>query len=146
MDAKGRIAIPTRYRSELQECCERQMIVTVAMDDRCSGVEGCLWLFPLPEWEMVEQKIEKLPALNKMTIKLRRFLIGHATECEMDGHGRLLIPGRLRKLAKLEKRLVLLGQLNKFEIWNEENFNDEEDDWLNGTDTEGLEALGKLSF
>lgn len=146
LDAKGRLAIPTRYRSELQECCDRQLIVTLAVNEKGAGTEGCLWLYPLPEWEALEQKINKLPTLNKMAGKLRRFLIGYASECEMDAQGRLLISERLRQIAKLEKQVVLLGQLNKFEIWNEAIFAARENEWLDGDDTEGLEAIGDLSF
>ena len=146
LDAKGRLAIPTRYRSELQESCECQMVVTVAVDDRCVGEEGCLWLYPLPEWEKLELTISKLPTLNKMAGKLRRFLIGNASECEMDAQGRLLLPEKLRKFAGMEKRIVLVGQLNKFEIWNETAWTDKEKEWMSGDDAEGLEELGSLSF
>lgn len=146
LDAKGRIAVPTRYRAELQECCERQMVVTVAVDEKCVGEAGCLWLYPLPEWERLELTISKLPTLNKMAGKLRRFVIGNATECEMDGQGRLLLPEKLRKFADMEKHIVLVGQLNKFEIWNEEAWQTKENEWLDGDDAEGLEELGSLSF
>ena len=107
LDDKGRLAIPTRYREELQDCCERQMIVTVAVDERCIGENGCLWLYPLPEWEKLEQTISKLPTLNKMAGKLRRFVIGNASECEMDAQGRLLLPEKLRKFATMDKKIVL---------------------------------------
>ncbi len=146
LDAKGRIAIPTKYRDELQECCECQLILTVAVDEKCVGEPGCLWLYPLPEWEKLEQIISKLPTLNKMAGKLRRFLIGNATECEMDNQGRLLLPEKLREFANLEKHLVLIGQLNKFEIWNEAAWEQKEQDWLQGNDNDGLEELGSLSF
>ena len=146
LDAKGRLAVPTRYRAELQESCECQMIVTVAVDDRCVGESGCLWLYPLPEWEKLELTISKLPTLNKMAGKLRRFLIGNASECEMDAQGRLLLPEKLRKFAGMEKRIVLVGQLNKFEIWNESAWTDKEQEWMTGDDAEGLEDLGSLSF
>ena len=146
LDAKGRLAIPTRYRAELQESCECQMIVTVAVDDRCVGEQGCLWLYPLPEWEKLELTISKLPTLNKMAGKLRRFLIGNASECEMDAQGRLLLPEKLRKFAGMEKHIVLIGQLNKFEIWNEQSWTDKESEWMSGDDAEGLEELGSLSF
>ena len=146
LDAKGRLAIPTRYRAELQESCECQMIVTVAVDDRCVGEQGCLWLYPLPEWEKLELTISKLPTLNKMAGKLRRFLIGNASECEMDAQGRLLLPEKLRKFAGMEKHIVLIGQLNKFEIWNEQAWTDKESEWMTGDDAEGLEDLGSLSF
>jgi len=146
LDAKGRLAIPTRYRAELQESCECQMIVTVAVDDRCVGEQGCLWLYPLPEWEKLELTISKLPTLNKMAGKLRRFLIGNASECEMDAQGRLLLPEKLRKFAGMEKHIVLIGQLNKFEIWNETAWKDKENEWMSDDDAAGLEELGSLSF
>jgi len=146
LDAKGRLAIPTRYRAELQESCECQMVVTVAVDDRCVGEKGCLWLYPVPEWEKLELTISKLPTLNKMAGKLKRFLIGNASECEMDGQGRLLLPEKLRRFAGVEKRIVLVGQLNKFEIWNESAWEDKENEWMSGDDSEGLEELGSLSF
>ncbi|CAA9890032.1 conserved hypothetical protein [Candidatus Methylobacter favarea] len=145
LDDKGRLAIPTRYRDELQECCEGQMVVTVTVNERCVGENGCLWLYPLPEWEKLEQTISKLPTLNKMAGKLRRFVIGNASECEMDGQGRLLLPEKLRIFAKLEKKVELVGQLNKFEIWNEEAWAAKENNWLDG-DSEGLEDLGPLTF
>jgi len=103
LDDKGRLAIPTRYREELQVSCNRQMVVTVAVNECCVGESGCLWLYPLPEWEKLEQTISKLPTLNKMAGQLRRFLIGNASECEADGQGRLLLPEKLRKFAGMEK-------------------------------------------
>ncbi len=146
LDVKGRLAVPKRYRSELQESCECQMIITVALDERCIGVKGCLWLFPLPEWEKAELSISKLPTLNKMTGKLRRFFIGNATETDMDAQGRLLVPEKLRNFAEMEKHIFLVGQLNKFEIWNDAAWVNKEKEWMDGDDTEGLEDLGSLSF
>ena len=115
MDAKGRLAIPTRYRAELSDCCSGQLVVTVAVDETGSGEAGCLWLYPLPEWESLEEKISKLPTLNKMAGRLRRFVIGYATECEMDGQGRLLLSENLRSFAKLEKFTQVYQSLTKFE-------------------------------
>ena len=146
LDVKGRLAVPTRYRTELQECCDRQLIVTLAVDEKGSGENGCLWLYPLPEWELLEQKIKKLPTLNKMAGKLRRFVIGYASECEMDAQGRLLLPEKLRQFAGMEKHIVLLGQLNKFEIWNEDIWTARENEWLEGDDDGALEELELLSF
>ncbi len=122
------------------------MVVTVAVDEKCVGEQGCLWLYPLPEWERLELTISKLPTLNKMAGKLRRFVIGNASECEMDNQGRLLLPEKLRSFALMEKHVVLVGQLNKFEIWNEQSWQAKETEWLNGDDNEGLEDLGSLSF
>jgi len=148
LDVKGRLAVPTRYREELQESCERQMVVTIAVDELCVGEPGCLWLYPLPEWEKLELTISKLPALNKLALKLRRFLIGNATECEMDAQGRLLVPEKLRKFAGMEKHIVLVGQLNKFEIWNESAWNDKENELMTADDASesDLAELSSLSF
>ncbi|MEQ1638117.1 MAG: division/cell wall cluster transcriptional repressor MraZ [Methylococcales bacterium] len=146
LDPKGRLAIPTRYREELQDCCDNQLVVTVAVNERCVGEPGCLWLYPLAEWERLEQTISKMPTLNKMAGKLRRFVIGNATECEMDSQGRLLLPEKLREFAQMDKKLILIGQLNKFEIWNEAAWQAKEREWLDSDDTEGLEELDSLAF
>jgi MraZ protein len=135
LDEKWRLAIPTRYRAELKECCEYQLILTV-------GLDKCLLLYPLPEWEEIEKKLVKLPALNKQAKRLQRLLIGHATECEMDVQGRFLISEPLRKFAGIEKRAVLIGQGNKFEIWDEESWNTSRDEWLSD---ETLNDLSDLS-
>lgn len=123
LDAKGRMAIPTRYRDRLQERCGGQLVVTVDRDH-------CLLLYPLPEWEEIERKLVKLPSFNEQARRLQRLLVGHATEVEMDSHGRVLLPLPLREFAKLDKSAVMIGQGNKFEIWDEESWSTRRDAWL----------------
>jgi MraZ protein len=82
------------------------MVVTVAVNE-----QGCLWLYPLSEWEALELTISKSPTLNKI-----RFVIGNASEYEMDGHRQLLWPEKLRKFSQMDKRSVLVGQWHKFEM------------------------------
>ena len=84
LDAKGRIAMPTRYREELLQQSGGKMVVTVDRDH-------CLLVYPLGEWEEIERKLVRLPSFNKQARSLQRLLIGHATECEMDGNGRILL-------------------------------------------------------
>lgn len=143
LDDKGRLAIPTKYRAELQECCESQLILTVSLD-------RCLLLYPLPEWEGIERQLVKLPSLNRQVKRLQRRLIGHATECEMDGQGRFLVPEPLRRKAGLEKRVAFVGQGNKFEIWDEETWErtheDEVEEEALGDLTELAPALASLAF
>jgi MraZ protein len=124
LDAKGRMAIPTRYRDSLGRHCDGHVIVTV------SPAERCLWIYPLPDWEDVERKLVALPTLNARAQRLKRMLIGHATDCDMDGSGRVLLSGPLREFSGLEKKVVLIGQGNKFEVWNEEVWNTSRDSWL----------------
>ncbi len=133
LDAKGRIALPTRYRELVQELCEGQMIFTVDTEEKC------LLLYPLNEWEEIERKIESLPSLNKAARRLQRLLIGHATEVDLDSHGRMLISSALREYAGLEKKAVLIGQGKKFEVWSETQWQQRRDEWLEETTEE--EAL-----
>jgi MraZ protein len=143
LDAKGRLAIPTRYREELKETCACQLVVTVDRDK-------CLVVYPLHEWEAVEQKLVRLPSLNKQAKRLQRLLIGHATDCEMDGQGRVLLSAPLREFAGLSKKVVLIGQGNKFEIWDEAVWDQRRSEWLEEESLEDLDdlspELGSLSF
>lgn len=129
LDAKGRLAIPTRYREQLISGCEGQMVVTVDRDH-------CLLIYPVHEWEEIERKLVKLPSLNVEARKLQRLLIGHATEVELDSSGRILLPAPLREFAHLEKKVVLIGQGNKFELWDEQRWNGRCEDWLGDAETQ----------
>lgn len=117
LDAKGRIAMPSRYRDELLSRCAGQLIVTI------DAVDRCLTLYPLPEWEIIEAKLRELPSLREETRRLQRLLIGNAVDLELDGSGRFLVPPRLREYAGLDKKAMLVGQLNKFQIWDEDAWN-----------------------
>lgn len=116
LDNKGRIAIPTKYRDGLRARCGGQFVCTVDLRDKC------LLLYPLPEWEQVEKGLLALPDSNETARNVKRLLLGSATEGEMDKAGRLLLSAPLRKFAQLDKSLMLVGQLNKFEIWSEQNW------------------------
>ena len=76
-------------------------------------------MYPLAVWELVEANLIALPTLNPQTRKLKRMLIGHADDCEMDGSGRVLLPAPLREFAMIQKKAVLVGQGDKFEVWDE---------------------------
>jgi len=84
----------------------------------------------LPEWEEIERKLVKLPSFNVQARRLQRLLIGHATEVELDGNGRILLPPLLREFASLDKAVVMIGQGNKFEIWDEAKWNARRAEWL----------------
>jgi MraZ protein len=129
LDAKGRLAMPVKYRDRLQEGCHGQLVLTV---DRAR----CLLVYPLPEWEEIERKLVKLPSFNERTRSLQRLLIGHATEVELDGAGRILLPPPLREFAALDKRVVLIGQGNRFELWDEGNWEERREQWLAEDDSD----------
>ncbi|MDD4865415.1 MAG: division/cell wall cluster transcriptional repressor MraZ [Alishewanella agri] len=113
LDDKGRLALPARYRDRLLSENQGQLICTIDLHD------PCLLLFPLAEWEEIEEKLQSLSSLNPQERRLQRILLGNATECDMDKSGRILLPAFLRQHAGLGKNIRLVGQLNKFEIWDE---------------------------
>jgi MraZ protein len=125
LDAKGRMAMPTRYRERLSERCSGQMVVTIDTEEKC------LLIYPLPEWEDIQRKIEALPSYNPAARRIQRLLIGHATDVDIDANGRLLLPPPLREYAQLDKKSVLLGQGKKFELWSEECWTNRRDAYLN---------------
>ncbi len=115
--------MPTKYRRRLQESCEGQLVLTIDAD-------GCLLLYPLPVWEIIEQQLVDLPSADAASRALKRTLLGHAEECALDGSGRLLLPAPLREYAGLDKKIVLVGQGNKFELWDEATWYRQRDDWI----------------
>ena len=124
LDAKGRMALPARNRDAVAAVSDGNMIVTIDVRERC------LLLYPLPEWEVVQRKLESLSNINPEARLLQRLLIGHATDLELDGSGRLLLPGLLRTYAELKKKLVLVGQGNKIEIWAQDKWQESMQGWL----------------
>lgn len=124
LDAKGRLAIPTRYRESLYENSNGSLVMTISHSERC------LWVFPIEEWAAMEQKLVKLPNLNNHAARLQRLLVGHATDVDMDKNGRILISPPLREYAGLDKNVVMIGQINKFEIWSDAHWNERRDVWL----------------
>jgi MraZ protein len=92
--------------------------------------ERCLLLFPLLEWEKIETKLAGLPSFNPAARRIQRLLMGHATDVEMDNHGRILLPPMLRDYAGLQKSAVLVGQGKKFELWDDAHWNESRVRWL----------------
>jgi MraZ protein len=129
LDAKGRLAVPTRYRERIAALCDGQLVCTVDKD-------YCLLIYPFPEWEEIERRLVRQPNLAPAVRRLQRLLIGHASEVELDGHGRILIPRELREFAELDRQAVLLGQGNKFELWDEVRWRARRDEWLAEDDGE----------
>lgn len=131
MDAKGRMAMPARQREPLLSECGGQIVVTIDTQS------ACLAIYPLPEWERIERDIQGLPALKPAVKRFQRLMLGYATDLELDGNGRMLLPQPLREYARLEKKVVLVGQGNKLELWSESLWLAERDQALQDS---GLEA------
>ncbi len=140
LDAKGRMAIPTRYRERLSARSDGQLIVTVDKDH-------CLLVYPLADWEELERKLVRLPSMNKVARRIVRIMVGYATEVDMDANGRILVSRELREFASLDTQGMLIGQGNKFELWDEATWNEKRDIWLNDEDVGDMPAdLGSISF
>ena len=123
LDDKGRMVIPNRYREQIAERAQGQLVVTVDRDQ-------CLLLYPLPDWEQIERKLMSLPSLHAQARRLQRLMVGHATDLLLDGHGRLLLPAELREFAGLARHAMLIGQGNRFELWDETRWTTRRDFWL----------------
>ena len=115
LDIKGRLAVPARYRDVLLERCGGHLVITADAD-------RCLLMYPLPEWEVIQQKLEGLSNLDSRVRELQRRLIGFAVDTEMDAAGRLLVAPELRKYAEIDRSAALVGQGKKFELWNQQSW------------------------
>lgn len=140
LDGKGRFAVPTRYREPLAAQCGGSLIITVSADD------PCLAIYPLPVWLDIERQLDALPGTNRKATRIKRLLIGHATEVSLDANGRLLVPTELRDFASLDKGAVLVGQGKKFELWDEAAWRKAMYEADGEDEGEGPEALELISL
>ncbi|HEX5313613.1 MAG TPA: division/cell wall cluster transcriptional repressor MraZ [Gammaproteobacteria bacterium] len=141
LDGKGRLAIPIRYRAELSDVAAGALVATVDRD-------RCLLLYPRPRWEEIEAKLVELPSLQPEARAVQRMLLGNATELEMDGHGRVLLPTHLRSYAELDHKVVMIGQGHRFELWSETRWEESARQWAAGIgmSEQGSDALARLSL
>ena len=138
MDSRGRMALPSRFREEAEQRTENRLVATIDTN------EQCLLLYSLGDWEEVQRRLEALSNIGTSARLLQRLLIGHATDVEMDAQGRVLIPPMLREYGELEKKIVLMGQTNKLEIWNEQIWRTRREEWLKATRESAFSDLSDL--
>lgn len=141
IDVKGRASMPQRYRRDFREKNKCKLVITADKDK-------CLLIYTQIKWEGIEKKLSNLPSYNKEARLIQRLLIGYATESEIDSQGRFLIPSPLREYASIQKKIVLLGQGNKFELWSESIWNKNIKSWLISQDSDDLgnTALNELKL
>lgn len=141
IDSKGRLAVPSRFRERLLDIAGGCLVQTLNPLDRC------LWLYPLNEWEVIEGKLAALSDFDRQSRRAKQMMRGYATDSQLDAQGRILIPQELRAYASLDKQAVILGQGNKFEVWDQGNWEAQRDQWLeqvgdeNGEPSEALKPL-----
>ena len=112
LDAKGRLAIPARHRDGLASGSDGRLVITA---DR----GGCLLIYPLAAWEPIQSRLMELSSFDDNIRSLQRLLVGHADDVDIDAAGRILVPPALRRYAGLDKRVMLVGQGQKLELWDE---------------------------
>ena len=134
IDAKGRMILPARFR----EALGGSFIVT-------RGLDKCLFVYSLEEWNKYEAKVQNLPVTDPDARKFIRFFFGGACEAEIDGQGRALLPPNLREYAGLQKEIVTIGVVNRIEIWQKENW-DEYNSNDNFIDTEVAKRMAELGI
>ena len=124
IDGKGRMAVPARFREVVLLDSSGELVVTIDMRERC------LLMYPLSQWEVVQDKLERLSNIGPQARLLQRLLIGHATDLNLDAQGRLLVPSILREYGEISKKVVLVGQGNKIEIWSDAHWQVQMKNWL----------------
>lgn len=141
MDAKGRIAMPSKYREGLVDACGGKMVATIHL------VSKCLLIYPLPVWEAIERELQELPTLKRDVARIQRLVLGYASDIEPDGSGRVLLPASLREYAGLTKKVVLAGQGKKFELWDEALWEQETEEAREQTNEQSMpEEVISISF
>lgn len=124
IDRKGRLILPAKFRDELGE----KAIVN-------RGLDGCLNVYTLPEWEIVYKKVAALPSTNKQARMFQRTFLAKASEVELDSQGRILIPSGLISEAGLVKECLIIGVANHLEIWSKDKWNSLEQEQLDSFET-----------
>ena len=109
IDAKGRLPVPAAFRRALGALGSETVVATF--------MDQCLAVFPAPEWSRLEDRLRGLPAFGRTTRALTRSLMSRASECTLDVQGRILLPPPLRRAAGLEREVVIVGALDRFEVW-----------------------------
>ncbi|WP_034526151.1 division/cell wall cluster transcriptional repressor MraZ [Secundilactobacillus oryzae] len=113
IDTKGRLIIPAKFREQLDD----EFVIT-------RGLDGCLFGYPMAEWEILQQKLKELPMNKRDARAFVRFFYSAATTCQFDKQGRINIPNQLIEHAEIKKQCVIVGVSNRFEVWSEDRWND----------------------
>ena len=135
LDGKGRLTIPTKYRNTISDQSNGNMVVTIDSEEKC------LLLYPTTIFSNIEKKINDLPSFTKNTRRIQRLLIGHAEDLELDSSGRILLPKPLRLVAEMSKKVTLIGQGQKFEIWSDDIWNNKVNKWRSEETDESEESV-----
>lgn len=116
IDGKGRLSVPAKFRDVMTGKGDDRLIVTNFVVDG----KRCLDVYPIDEWARLEEEVRKRPKFEQRMLMFQNYYLGAACECELDAHGRILIPPSLRRYADLKRDIVLVSALEKFRLWDRE--------------------------
>jgi MraZ protein len=137
LDAKGRLAVPARHREALAAAADGQLVLT-------GHPHGCLLLYPVAAWEPIRDKVLAASSFDRQAASIQRLLVGYARDEVLDSAGRLLVSPELRRFARLEKQVWLVGQGSHFEIWSDAGWQKQQETFFAMNDQQlpaGLEDL-----
>lgn len=129
IDEKGRLSVPTKFRAKLADGA----VVT-------RGLDNCLFLYPMAEWQVLAEKLAALPMSQANTRAFSRLMLAGAMDVSLDKQGRIILPDYLRKYAKMSKKVVVAGLFNRLEIWDEKSW----DDYKTSTEEDSNEIAEQL--
>ena len=135
LDGKGRLTMPTKYRNTISDQSNGNMVVTIDSEEKC------LLLYPETIFSGIEKKINDLPSFTKNHRRIQRLIIGHAEDLELDSSGRILLPKPLRLVAEMSKKITLIGQGEKFEIWSDDIWSNRVNKWRSEETDESEESV-----
>ena len=135
LDAKGRLTMPTKYRNTISDQSNGNMVVTIDSEEKC------LLLYPATVFSNIEKEINDLPSVTKNHRRIQRLIIGHAEDLELDSSGRILLPKPLRLVAEMSKKITLIGQGQKFEIWSDDIWSNRVNKWRSEETDESEESV-----
>ena len=135
LDGKGRLTIPTKYRNTISDQSNGNMVVTIDSEEKC------LLLYPATVFSNIEKKINDLPSFTKNHRRIQRLIIGHAEDLELDSSGRILLSKPLRIVAEMSKKITLIGQGDKFEIWSDDIWSNRVNKWRSEETDESSESV-----
>ena len=135
LDAKGRLTIPTKYRNTINDQSNGNMVITIDSEEKC------LLLYPATIFSNIEKKINDLPSFTKNHRRIQRLIIGHAEDLELDSSGRILLSKPLRAVSEMSKKVTLIGQGDKFEIWSDDIWSNRVNKWRSEETDESSESV-----
>ena len=115
LDSKGRLNIPSKLRKSISPEANETFVIT-------RGLETCLFVYPLDEWNRIEEKLRNLPMTQKNNRLFVRLMLSNASESQLDKQGRISIPANLLNIARIEKDVLIIGTLERIEFWNPDIF------------------------